>query len=371
MLYQQLQDLVDLPNAYEVSEDEGYKPGQIGHQMQEANDLDTADVVLLSCDDYRGMGLRSAITSSALVRQKLYSLYLWHNAIRIADAGVLRTGATLADTYAALKMVTRELLKAGKRVLLFGGSHDLTLALYQSFVEERILVDATAVDALIDLDREAPFAAQNFLLEMLTSEPNYVKQFNLIGFQSYFVNPQLLETIDKLRFDCFRVGKVQEKMEEVEPAIRSSQLLSFDINALAHAYAPVNALSPNGFSGSEACKLMQYAGMSGANRVCGIFNFGGKDVQGLSAMQVAHMIWYFIDGMQKQQHESPLAERSGYNEYHTLCAEVDTLFLQSRNTGRWWMQLPDKSFIPCTYSDYLVASHNDLPERWLRAQERN
>jgi hypothetical protein len=50
---------------------------------------------------------------------------------------------------------------------------------------------------------------------------------------------------------------------------------------------------------------------------------------------------------------------------------VDTLFLQSRNTGRWWMQLPDKSFIPCSYSDYLAASNNDLPERWLRVQERN
>ena len=159
-------------------------------------------------------------------------------------------------------------------------------------------------------------------------------------------------------------------MEEVEPAIRSSHLLSVDINAIAHAYAPSNTMSPNGFTGQDMCRLMQYAGMSENTIVTGIFNFAGKDPYHLTAMQVAQMIWYFIDGMQKQMHEAPLSDRSVFNEYHTLCAEVDTLFLQSKNTSRWWMQMPDGGFIPCNYSDYVAASHNDLPERWLRAQER-
>jgi formiminoglutamase len=35
------------------------------------------------------------------------------------------------------------------------------------------------------------------------------------------------------------------------------------------------------------------------------------------------------------------------------------------------MQLPDKKFIACSYADYLHASQNEIPERWLRAQERN
>lgn len=370
MLLHQIQDLIELANPFEISEDEGYKPGQIGSMLLESNDFDAADLILLGCDEWRGKGTKATPRSADAVRKQLYNLYLWHSAISIADAGNVKLGAQLADTYAAVKMVIRELLKAGKRVLLFGGSHDITLAMYQAFAEEKMLLEATAVDALIDLDSESPFPEHKFLLDMLTSEPNYVKQFNLIGFQSYFVNPQLLETIDKLRFDCFRVGKVQEKMDEVEPAIRSSHLVSFDISAIAHAFAPATTLSPNGFTGQEACKLMQYAGMSGTNRVAGIFGFMAKDPMGLTAMQVAHMIWYFIDGMQRHKHEVPLEDRTGYNEYHLMCAEVETLFLQSRNTGRWWMQLPDKTFIACTYADYLVASHNDLPERWLRAQER-
>jgi len=26
--------------------------------------------------------------------------------------------------------------------------------------------------------------------------------------------------------------------------------------------------------------------------------------------------------------------------------------------------------VPCTYNDYLVASNDEIPERWLREQER-
>jgi hypothetical protein len=49
---------------------------------------------------------------------------------------------------------------------------------------------------------------------------------------------------------------------------------------------------------------------------------------------------------------------------------VETIFLQSKKTGRWWMQLPNKNYIACSYNDYMLASHNEIPERWLRAQER-
>jgi hypothetical protein len=52
-------------------------------------------------------------------------------------------------------------------------------------------------------------------------------------------------------------------------------------------------------------------------------------------------------------------------------SEVETTFLQSKKTGRWWMQLPDGKYIACSHFDYLAASSNDIPERWLRAMERS
>jgi hypothetical protein len=73
--------------------------------------------------------------------------------------------------------------------------------------------------------------SENFPLDMLTGEPNMIRHYNHIGFQSYFVHPRLLETMDKLRFDCFRVGIVKENIEEMEPVIRNSHMMSFDISA--------------------------------------------------------------------------------------------------------------------------------------------
>jgi hypothetical protein len=34
------------------------------------------------------------------------------------------------------------------------------------------------------------------------------------------------------------------------------------------------------------------------------------------------------------------------------------------------MRMPDGGRIACTQRDYLQASNDEIPERWLRAQER-
>ncbi len=206
---------------------------------------------------------------------------------------------------------------------------------------------------------------------MLTVEPNMVRHYNHIGFQSYFVHPRMLETMDKLRFDCYRVGTVKEQLDEMEPVIRNSQLLSFDIAAIRHSDAPASHCSPNGLSGEESCNLMRYAGLSSELRTLGIFGYSPeKDLHHLTSLQIAQMIWYFIDGKSRARQEASLKDLQHFNEYHTAFAEVDTVFLQSKKTGRWWMQLPDGRLVACSYNDYLTASHNDIPERWLRAQER-
>ena len=35
------------------------------------------------------------------------------------------------------------------------------------------------------------------------------------------------------------------------------------------------------------------------------------------------------------------------------------------------MQLPNHKFIACSANDYRIATHNEIPERWMRAQERD
>jgi hypothetical protein len=206
---------------------------------------------------------------------------------------------------------------------------------------------------------------------MLTGEPNLVKHYNHIGFQSYYVHPRLLETMDKLRFDCFRLGHVTENIEEVEPVLRNSHMVSIDVNAIKYSDAPSNALSANGFTGTEICTLTQQAGLSNLVSSLGIYGYDPTtDVNELTASQIAQMIWYFIDGKYRGKQEAAFEDKSNFNEYHCNFTEVDTIFLQSKKTGRWWMQLPDKRMIACSYKDYIIASRNDIPERWLRALER-
>jgi formiminoglutamase len=368
-------DFLNPVNVAEVSMDAGYKEGQIGRIIKiyedEFPDLDEAQVVLVGCGEQRGAALLHTSAAANAIRSEFYNLYYWHQDIKLADVGDVKIGNSLNDTYAALKMVVHELVTSGKLVVVLGGSHDLTLAQYHAFADDKRLVDAVGIDAVIDINIDSPFRSDNFLMELLTAEPNYMRHYNHIAFQSYFVHPRMLETMDKLRFDCFRVGNVKEHIEEMEPVIRNCHVYSFDISALAHAFAPANGLTPNGLNGEEACILMQYAGMSPNMQTIGIYGYRPeKDLENLTAKQISQMLWYLLDGRSRGRKEALIDERESFNEYHTVFAEVETVFLQSKKTGRWWMQLPDKQFIACSYKDYLLASSNEIPERWLRAQER-
>ena len=362
---------------HELNDDEGYTDGQLGKHIEifteELPDIEHADIIFLGVTEFRGNGYFESDNDAAnVIRKHLYRLHYWHTDVIIADLGNVKKGASINDSYAAIKTILAELFRMNKTVLILGGSHDITLAQYQAYIELNQQVEATCVDAMIDLRGESPIRSENFLMEMLTGEPNMVKHYNHIGFQSYFVHPRMLETMDKLRFDCFRVGTVTQNIEEIEPVFRNSHLLSFDISAIKHSDAPANKNCPNGLSGIEACILTRYAGFSSKMNSVGIYGYKPyEDVEEMTAKQISQMVWYFIDGKNRCKQEAALTNREFFNEYHTVFAEVETVFLQSKKTNRWWMQMPDKRFTACSYNDYLSASNNQIPERWLRVQERN
>jgi formiminoglutamase len=371
-----LHDFLNPINIHALNNDGGYNDGQFAKHIAvydgEMPDITNADIVLVGVEEYRGSGIfNDNIYAADTIRKQLYQLHYWHFDVSIADIGNIKTGASLNDSYAAIKTVLEELIRLNKTVVIIGGSHDITLAQYFAYRDLTRSIEATCIDATIDLRGESSIRSENFLLEMLTGEPNFIKHYNHIGFQSYFVHPRMLETMDKLRFDCHRVGKAKENMEEMEPVIRNTNLLSFDINAIKYSDAPSGKCSPNGFTGEEACILTRYAGMSSSLSSFGIYGYQQEDdVNELTAIQIAQMLWYFIDGKSRSKQEASLSENSLFNEFNTIVAEEATVFLQSRRTGRWWMQLPNKKMIACSYNDYVSASRGDMPERWIRAQER-
>ncbi len=339
---------------------------------EEFPDLTGADIVILGVPDERGSGNGNTKGEAPdCIRKQLYQLYQWHPEIRVADLGNIKAGHAIGDTYAAVRTVTKALIEEKHTVIILGGSHDITLAQYGAYVERKKVIEATCIDALINLIGDSAIRSENFLMEMLTGEPNFIKHYNHLAFQSYLVHPTMLQTMDKLRFDCYRLGTIKENIQEMEPVLRHSQLLSIDMSALAYAYAPGSAISPNGLNGEEICTITRFAGMSDQLSSLGIYGYNSyEDTNQLTALQIAQMIWYFIDGKVKGKTEALLNERESFNEFHTAFNEIDTLFLQSKKTGRWWMHMPNGKLIPCSQNDYRQAAHNEIPERWFRVQER-
>lgn len=373
--YQHLRDFLEPLALDELFGDQSFHEHQFGHMLVDAprgeGDSEDAPIVLVGVKEQRGDGFPMETSAPDMIRRQFYPMYHWHPDIRMADLGNIRSGATLADTYAALKAVVTDLVARHKTVIILGGSHDLTLAQYGAYEASQHEIEATVIDALIDLHDEDRGPSRRFLMEMLTGQPNFIRHYNHIGFQSYFIHPGMLETLDKLRFDCYRLGMARENMEEMEPVIRQSDMLSFDMCAIRAADAPASRLSPNGFTGDEACLLMRYAGMGSRLSTVGLYGMRAEsDRDELTSIEGAQMLWYFLDGYAVRIQEAALSDRDAFLEFHVSFTDVETSFLKSKRTGRWWMQLPDELYIPCAYADYVAASRNETPERWLRAQER-
>jgi formiminoglutamase len=210
---QDFQDFLEPLSLAIISEDEGYIDGQIGKHIltseTEYFDVNDADVVLVGVVECSGnAGSKKENNAADVIRKQLYKLHYWHAEIKIADIGNIKKGATLNDSYAAIKTVLEELYIRKKTVVIIGGSHDVTLAQYLAYKSTNQMLEASCIDAYINLNTESRNPADTFLMEMFTGEPNLLKHYNHIGFQSYFVHPRMLQTIDKLRFDCYRLGNV-------------------------------------------------------------------------------------------------------------------------------------------------------------------
>jgi len=379
MAFSSLNTIIDFLEPVDIgaiNNDESFNPKQLGSNIDiytnNFPDVAAADLIILGCSEARGAGVsKNDDTGINTIRKHFYNLYHWHADVKVTDIGNIKTGAALEDTYSALQQVLSECLALEKKVVILGGAHDIMMAQYNVYAAQKKIIEAVCVDAFLDMNIDSRMPAENFLMRMFTDEPNYLKHYNHIGFQSYFVHPSMLETIDKLRFDCYRVGIVKEHMETMEPVVRNAHIFAFDITAIQSSHAPANRITPNGFNGEEACMLMQYAGMSSLANTIGIYGYNHKqDISDLTAKQVSHMLWYLMDGIQKGKNEAPLEQREYYNEFRLMFADFETMFLQSKKTQRWWMQLPDKTFVACSGRDYATALNNDIPERWLRAAER-
>lgn len=348
-------------------------------------DVEGARVAIVGVPEYRGSVLnRHFGNGTALIREKLYRLKKHGDGnLRIIDLGDLMPGHTIEDTFFALTEILTELMSRRVVPVIIGGSQDLTLAHYNAYKPLGNLINIAAVDSTFDLGTpDEEINSFNWLGKIILQQPNFLFNFSNIGYQSYFTGNASIEMMSKLFFDTYRLGEVRQDMKEIEPVFRTADLLSFDLSSIRQSDAPgTTHPSPHGFTGEEACQMMMYAGMNDHLTGVGIYEYNAEtDREGQTAHLAAHMIWYFLEGLNNRKADFPEKNRESFYIYRVTGSVISSeiLFLKHKITGRWWMEMPlhDHSrgnfinrfrFLPCSANDYRLACENEIPGRYWQA----
>lgn len=349
-------------------------------------DLEDAQIALIgSEEDRRALKNRGCGKAPDEIRKYLYKLYAHWNSLRIVDLGNIKSGHTVEDTYFALKDVIGSLLEKHILPILIGGSQDLTYANYLAYENSGQMVNIASVDSVFDLGHEDDeLHSRSYLSRIIMYQPNYLFNYTNIGYQTYFVNQDALQLMKNLFFDTNRLGNVRADLSETEPMVRNADILSFDISAIRAADAPGNFYaSANGLAGEQACQICRYAGMSDKLTSIGFYETNPQfDPRGQTAQLVAQMIWYFLDGFANRSHDLPEKNSKDFILFRVYLEEYgeELFFYKSKKTDRWWIQIPSRDereekpspnrFIPCSYEDYQTALRQEIPERWMKLQQK-
>lgn len=319
------------------------------------------------------------------VRKYLYKLYQGTHTLKLADLGNIKQGKTVNDTYIAVANIVSELIKKGIIPILLGGSQDLTYANYLAYEKLGQIINIVAIDACFDLGTaESELDSRSYLSKIIMHQPNFLFNFANLGFQTYFVDQEAIDLMNKMYFDVNRLGLVRSNLQEVEPVVRNADILSFDIGSIRNSDAPGNGnSSPNGFYGEEACQIVRYAGLSDKLTSIGFYEINPSlDLSGQTAHLTAQMIWYFFDGYYNRKKDFPFTKVDDYIKYIVTNQQhqQELIFYKSKKSDRWWMKVPCSNqeeqryqrhiMTPCSLADYEQACKNEIPDRWWNAFQK-
>jgi len=390
-----LSDFFTPIDAEKIIPKKGYYTSQLGNKIEHFSvdfpDLEEKiDIAIIGVqEDRNAINNAGCALAPDYVREKLYQLHEGNYNSKIVDLGNIRQGATVTDTYIALKTAANELIKKNIIPVIIGGGQDLTFAQYLAYETLDQKVDLVIIDSKFDLDDDdkAPDGIQttseSYLNKIFLHQPNYLFNYSNLGFQTYFTSQESLRMMDKLYFDVHRLGELAGNVAVAEPIIRNAGMISFDIGAIRSSDAAGNAnAGPNGFTGSEACQLARYAGINDKLSSIGFYEFNpAYDSNGQTALLLSQMIWYFVDGVYNRKRDFPLNPKSQYLIYKTSLKhdEHELVFVKSKKSDRWWMQVPYPAggsknerfhLVPCQYDDYKTAVSGEMPDLWWRTFQK-
>jgi len=348
-------------------------------------DLQGVKVAIIGVGEDRNAGENQGCSKAPdEVRKQFYKL-AYVAPLVVADLGNLIPGITANDTYHALSFVCSELFEKNIVPIIIGGSQDLTYANYLAYQPRQQTVNIVCIDRTLDMgSMDSEISSRSYLSKIVQHEPNLLFNFSLIGYQTHFVNPDEADIFKKMYFDLYRLGQIQARLEEAEPIVRNTDILSLDISSIRRSDAPGTHYStPNGFYGEQVCQAFRYAGMSDKLSSVGIYEVNPSlDNRGQTTELAAQLVWYFLDGFANRKNDFPIPTEKDYVKYRVAMKtpEHELVFYKSLKTDRWWMEVPFKigvkskferhHMVPCSYEDYQMACAGEMPDRWWQAYQK-
>ena len=334
------------------------------------------------------IGIEDGQTKSNInyIRSFLYNLKRNKFAETIVDLGNYIFDEKDEKSFEKLGYVLSELTEKKIIPVIIGGSQELTYSQYLSFEYLKKIINIVSIDSRIDfdIDNKENYVTKNFWYKILLRDPSYLFSLSQVAYQSYLTDTNTIKLMEKNFFELYRLGKVRENIMDVEPVIRGTDLLTFDISAIKQSDSPGSKdPSPNGLYADEACQLTRFAGLSDNLKTIGFYNYdAASDINYQSARLIAQLIWHFVDGVMHRDIENISGDNANFVKYITTDSSNDyqIVFFKSKKTNRWWMEIPEnpkskhfnkfKQIIPCAYRDYQQATRGEIPERWCKSLKR-
>ncbi|MBK8484573.1 MAG: hypothetical protein IPO86_08190 [Saprospiraceae bacterium] len=243
-----------------------------------------------------------------------------------------------------------------KTIVLFGSDADFLFNLQQKlnaqFQPHRISCISDNCDPLNSFDLESI----------------YLKELNMIGFQRQFSCPE------ESSIHYIRTGEFRANQSSIEPSLRRSEMVYFNLNAIRASDSPGNSSkNPSGFFAEEASTIARIAGMSDRLKIFVISSWNeNKDPEKITSALVSQMVWYFWEGCHLKQLDQN-TNRASMTQYLVEIKNLDYIlkFYKSENSGKWWFEEPlienefSNQLIPCTYDEYLATAKDQIPSRIL------
>ena len=310
-------------------------------------------------------------------RKEFYSLFCGDWNVNIIDMGDVINGEDISDTYFALKTINESLLEKNIISFFIGGTQDLTFPLYQAFAKKGDYVNLTSIDNKFDFGQiKKDFDSSSYMSKILMEKDNKLNHYCNLGFQTFLNSQEEIDLLEKLQFESHRLGKINKKIDLIEPSLRYTNLLSIDFRSVKASELNFIHNYPNGFESSEICSIARYAGMSDRISCVGVFEVFQNSI---SSALLAQAVWYFIEGFSLRIIEDPKSENFKGKSYHMDLENHQIKFYQSDISQKWWFELieennnklMDVSLYPCGHEDYLEACNDDISDKLLLSLKRN